>query len=196
MDAVAYQVLATAPRRGAIELPRKRARAAMIDPARENREPQIAPQPLSARALGLALDAGEPERSQSLFDELAAAYPAFDSVEVDVDSVSGFIAVAALGRGDELGAQLEGPPTTAHGSRHAGTSPKAAWTSRATRCMRTRRMPMRRWCDSWRQSGPAGDARAARGDRVLRGRRRKSYLARSSATVGSKRLTAQDAHRR
>ena len=85
------------PRRGAMELQPKRTRAAMIDSARENREPQTLLATLGEGAR-LALDAREPERSRLLFDELAAAYPTFDSVEVDVTQVSGFLAAAALGR--------------------------------------------------------------------------------------------------
>ena len=95
-------------RRGAgrWSLPPKRTRAAMIDSARENREPQTLLATLGEGAR-LALDAREPERSRLLFDELAAAYPTFDSVEVDVTQVSGFLAAAALGRARELGAQLD-----------------------------------------------------------------------------------------
>ena len=106
MDAVAYQVLAaTASARGDRAAAEAFARH-LLDHARENREPQSLLSSLGECAL-LALEAGEPERSQSLVDELAAAYSAFKRVEVDVDQLSGFIAVAALGRGDELGAQLE-----------------------------------------------------------------------------------------
>jgi hypothetical protein len=55
----------------------------------------------------LALDARRPERARLLLDELAAAYPIFDSFDVDVTQVSGFLAAAALGRTAELGVQLD-----------------------------------------------------------------------------------------
>jgi hypothetical protein len=106
LDGMAYQVLAmVAAARGDGATAEAQA-AAMIDSARENREPQTLLASLGEGAR-LALDAGHPEQSLLLLDELAAAYPAFDSFEIDVTQVSGFLAAAALGCTAELGAQLD-----------------------------------------------------------------------------------------
>ena len=106
MDSVAYLVLgAVATARGDGATAEAHA-AAMIDSARENREPQSLLATLGEGAR-LALDAGEPERARLLLDELIAAYPTFESFEVDVTQVGGFLAAAVLGRTAELGALLD-----------------------------------------------------------------------------------------
>ncbi len=106
MDSVAYLVLgAVATARGDGATAEAYA-AAMIDSARENREPQSLLATLGEGAR-LALDSGEPERARLLLDELIAAYPTFESFEVDVTQIGGFLAAAVLGRTAELGSLLD-----------------------------------------------------------------------------------------
>ena len=105
MDSLAYQVLA------AIAAARGDGAAAdahaclLLDQTRENREPQTLLSSLGECAR-LALEVGGLERSQSLVDELAAAYADVERPEVDVGQLSAFVAAAALDRADELEVHL------------------------------------------------------------------------------------------
>ncbi len=105
MDSTAHHVLAaTAVARGESAAAKGHAEA-MIEFARQNREPQLLLSTLGECAR-LALDAGEHEQSWRLIDELGAAYASFESFEVDVTQVSGFVAAAVLDHTEQLGAQL------------------------------------------------------------------------------------------
>lgn len=106
MDTVAYHVFAaTAAGRG--DGPAASAHAHdLLESARENREPQTLLCTLGECAR-LALDAGDHGQARSLVDELAAAYSTFESFEIDVAQIAGFLAAAALGCADELNDRLE-----------------------------------------------------------------------------------------
>ena len=105
MDAAAHSVLAaTAEARGKQAAAVEHARA-MLERAREAGEPQTLYGSLGESAR-LALEGGGRVQAESLVEELATALSGAMRFEVDLMLVAGFVTAAALGRGDELGAQL------------------------------------------------------------------------------------------
>ncbi len=99
-----YVLAATCAARGDRVGANEHARIGLVR-AREIGDPQVLWGSLGGSAV-LAVDAGETERAQALVGELAAAFSAADSFQIEPSQVDCFVAAAALGRAGELGAHL------------------------------------------------------------------------------------------
>jgi class 3 adenylate cyclase len=105
MDEVAHYVLATVAAARGDRGSRDAHAEVMLDRAREIGDPQAFWAALGARAR-LALETGDRDGSDALIAELAAAYSAAESFQIEIRDLEGFVAAAALDRAHELGDEL------------------------------------------------------------------------------------------